>query len=59
MCVVVAGGLGTMDELFELLTLVQLCKLPSMASLPSPIILINYDGFFDGLVKFLRVRESQ
>ena len=47
-----------MDELFELLTLVQLCKLPSMAALPSPIILVNYDGFFDGLVKFLRVSDT-
>ncbi|DBA76000.1 TPA: hypothetical protein ACH3X2_008930 [Trebouxia sp. C0005] len=45
------GGLGTMDELFEIMTLVQLKKLGS--KLAVPLILCNYDGFYDGLMNFL------
>ncbi|KAL0055474.1 hypothetical protein WJX82_000862 [Trebouxia sp. C0006] len=45
------GGLGTMDELFEIMTLVQLKKLGSKLSVP--LILCNYDGFYDGLMNFL------
>ncbi|KAL3140309.1 hypothetical protein ABBQ38_004574 [Trebouxia sp. C0009 RCD-2024] len=45
------GGLGTMDELFEIMTLVQLKKLGS--KLAVPLILCNYDDFYDGLMNFL------
>ncbi|KAK9805408.1 hypothetical protein WJX73_002177 [Symbiochloris irregularis] len=45
------GGLGTMDELFEIMTLLQLKKLGSKH--PVPLILCNYDGFYDGLISFL------
>lgn len=45
------GGLGTMDELFELLCLVQLRKLGSRLGVP--LILCNYDGFYTGLMDFL------
>jgi len=46
------GGLGTMDELFELMTLIQLNKIGT--SFRMPVILCNYDGFYDGLLTFLR-----
>ncbi|GAB4822086.1 hypothetical protein N2152v2_009132 [Parachlorella kessleri] len=46
------GGLGTMDELFEILTLMQLRKLGS--KFPVPLILVNYDGVYDGLLSFLQ-----
>lgn len=45
------GGLGTMDEFFELLTLVQLKKLGTTFSVP--LILCNYSGVYDGLLHFL------
>lgn len=44
--IVLPGGLGTMDELFSILTLVQLGKLGS--KLATPIVVVNYDGFYDG-----------
>lgn len=45
------GGLGTMDEFFELLTLVQLKKLGTKFAVP--LILCNYNGVYDGLLHFL------
>eukprot|EP00887_Chlorella_sp_A99_P006297 scaffold3.g6297.t1 len=46
------GGLGTLDELFEILTLVQLRKLGSR--FPVPVILADYDGFWASLFEFLK-----
>eukprot|EP00803_Ostreobium_quekettii_P005356 evm.model.scf_604.4 EVM.evm.TU.scf_604.4 scf_604:38992-47721(+) len=46
------GGLGTMDELFEIVTLYQLKKLGT--KLEVPLVLCNYDGFYDGLMSFLQ-----
>jgi hypothetical protein len=46
--IILPGGFGTMDELFEALTLVQTHKVP-----PSPVILAGDDGFWDGLLSWL------
>ncbi|WP_209021129.1 TIGR00730 family Rossman fold protein [Allopusillimonas ginsengisoli] len=42
------GGFGTLDELFEVMTLVQTRKVP-----PAPIILIGTE-FWDGLINWIR-----
>jgi uncharacterized protein (TIGR00730 family) len=46
--VILPGGFGTLDELFEALTLVQTHKVP-----PSPVILAGDAGFWDGLLSWL------
>ena len=46
--VVLPGGLGTLDELFELMTLKQL------GTVTAPIIIFNINFFFDGLRAFVR-----
>ncbi|CAL8468805.1 g8346 [Coccomyxa elongata] len=50
------GGLGTMDELFEIMTLMQLKKLGSKHSVP--LILCNYDGFYSGLIGLLKAFDT-
>lgn len=45
--VVAPGGIGTYDELFEILTLKQLERHNK------PVIFFNPDGFYDGLLSFL------
>lgn len=45
------GGLGTCDEFFEILTLVQLQKMGT--KYPVPLVLCNFDGFYGGLLDFL------
>ena len=47
------GGVGTLDELFEAFTLISLEKHSA------PIALYNVDGFFDGLLAFLRKAERE
>ena len=44
---ILPGGFGTMDELFEVLTLRQL------GIIKSPIIVVNIDGFYNTLQQFL------
>eukprot|EP00798_Chlamydomonas_sp_ICE-L_P014500 gene14500-20527_t len=46
------GGLGTMDEMFALFTMVQLNKVGT--SFQVPLIIMNYDGFYDGLIALLK-----
>ena len=48
--IVMPGGLGTLDELFELLVLIQTNKIP-----PRPIVLMGTD-FFDGLYDWMKKR---
>lgn len=45
--VVVPGGVGTFEELFEIITLKQLCQLDK------PIVIYNVEGFYDKLNDFL------
>ncbi|GLJ15737.1 hypothetical protein SUGI_0258960 [Cryptomeria japonica] len=45
------GGIGSLDEIFEILTLFQLERIGS--KYPVPFILISYDGFYSKLLDFL------
>lgn len=45
--VVAPGGIGTFDELFEILTLKQLCRHNK------PIAILNVDGYYDPLIALL------
>ncbi len=45
--VVTPGGIGTMDEFFDILTLKQLCIHKK------PIVVLNINGFFDNMLKML------
>jgi uncharacterized protein (TIGR00730 family) len=45
------GGVGTLDEIFEVLALLQLRRMGTNARVP--FIMMNYDGCYDGLLNFL------
>lgn len=45
--VILPGGIGTLDELADTLSLRQ------VGQLNKPIIILNQDGYYDGLLKFL------
>lgn len=45
--VILPGGLGTLDELFEVFTLIQLGRFRK------PLVVFNINGFYDDLQKFL------
>ncbi|KAI3920431.1 hypothetical protein MKX01_000770 [Papaver californicum] len=45
------GGIGTLDEIFEILALIQLQRIGSEH--PVPFILMNYDSFYSKLFEFL------
>lgn len=47
--VVLPGGFGTLDELFEAVTLIQTTKIQ-----PFPVILAGEDDYWDGLLDWLR-----
>ncbi|KAK1418941.1 hypothetical protein QVD17_28094 [Tagetes erecta] len=54
--IVLPGGIGTLDEAFEILALIQLERIGS--ALPVPFILMNYDSFYSKLLEFLDVCEE-
>ncbi|KAI0503563.1 hypothetical protein KFK09_014497 [Dendrobium nobile] len=58
MTVVVAfpGGIGTLDEVFEILALIQLDRIGS--KLPVPFLLMNYDSFYSKLLEFFHDCEK-
>ena len=45
--IIVPGGIGTLEELFEVLTLKQLARHAK------PIAIYNINGYYDELIKFL------
>ena len=47
------GGMGTLEELFEMLTWSQL------GIHAKPIGLLNVDGFYDGLIEFIAHAKEQ
>lgn len=54
--VALPGGIGTLDEAFEALALIQLERIGSV--LPVPFLLMNYDSFYSKLLEFIEDCES-
>jgi len=45
------GGIGTLDEMFEILSLIQLQRIGSQLTIP--VLLMNYDAYYSKLLDFL------
>ncbi|KAJ9182579.1 hypothetical protein P3X46_006560 [Hevea brasiliensis] len=54
--VALPGGIGTLDEIFEILALMQLERIGS--ELPVPFIVMNYDSFYQKLLDFIQNCED-
>ncbi|XP_016490062.1 putative cytokinin riboside 5'-monophosphate phosphoribohydrolase LOGL10 [Nicotiana tabacum] len=54
--VALPGGIGTLDEVFEIMALIQLERIGSQ--LPVPFLLMNYDSFYSNLLEFLNDCEK-
>ncbi|XP_006346167.1 probable cytokinin riboside 5'-monophosphate phosphoribohydrolase LOGL10 [Solanum tuberosum] len=54
--VALPGGIGTLDEVFEIMALIQLERIGSQ--LPVPLLLMNYDSFYTNLLEFLNDCEK-
>ncbi|XP_043810892.1 probable cytokinin riboside 5'-monophosphate phosphoribohydrolase LOGL10 isoform X2 [Manihot esculenta] len=54
--VALPGGIGTLDEMFEILALIQLERIGS--KLPVPFIVMNYDSFYQKLLDFIQNCED-
>ncbi|KAG5017588.1 hypothetical protein JHK85_023724 [Glycine max] len=54
--VALPGGIGTLDEVFEILALIQLERIGS--KFPVPFLLMNYDSFYSKLLEFLNDCEG-
>ncbi|VVB00643.1 unnamed protein product [Arabis nemorensis] len=50
------GGVGTLDEMFEILALIQLKRIGSL--FPVPFIVMNYDSFYSKLFEFMESCEN-
>lgn len=49
--VALPGGVGSLDEAFEILALIQLERIGSV--LPVPFLVMNYDNFYSKLLEFI------
>ena len=54
--VALPGGIGTLDEIFEILALIQLERIGS--TLPVPFLVMNYDSFYQKLLDFIQNCED-
>ncbi|XP_060189453.1 uncharacterized protein LOC132618413 isoform X1 [Lycium barbarum] len=54
--VALPGGIGTLDEVFEIMALIQLERIGSL--LPVPLLLMNYDSFYSNLLEFVNDCEK-